>query len=156
MATTDNALIPTVVDRDDIIYPDSDGQPMADNTKQFRWITTLKINLDWIFAENPQVFVAGDHLWYPIQGNNKLRMAPDVNFNPSPTCKTGSAHDWELNLILLPAPNCKFLIPMGNPWQPLKMFPTVFSKNSKNFRQKIKSCKMPSIATKKWPLNCLL
>ena len=24
-----------------IIYPDSDGKPMADNTKQFRWIVTL-------------------------------------------------------------------------------------------------------------------
>ncbi|MGC1245062.1 MAG: Uma2 family endonuclease, partial [Spirulinaceae cyanobacterium] len=22
----------------DLIYPDSDGQPMADNTLQFRWI----------------------------------------------------------------------------------------------------------------------
>jgi hypothetical protein len=25
-----------------IIYPDSDGQPMADNTKQFRWIVVIK------------------------------------------------------------------------------------------------------------------
>ena len=25
-----------------IIYPDSDGQPIADNTKQFRWIVTIK------------------------------------------------------------------------------------------------------------------
>ena len=24
-----------------ILYPDSDGKPMADNTKQFRWIDTL-------------------------------------------------------------------------------------------------------------------
>lgn len=29
----------------EIIYPDSDGQPMADNTKQFRWIVTIKENL---------------------------------------------------------------------------------------------------------------
>ena len=30
----------------EIIYPDSDGQPMADNTKQFRWIVTIKENLE--------------------------------------------------------------------------------------------------------------
>ena len=32
----------------EIIYPDSDGQPMADNTLQFRWIVLLKENLDCI------------------------------------------------------------------------------------------------------------
>ncbi|ERT08016.1 hypothetical protein M595_1951 [Lyngbya aestuarii BL J] len=29
----------------DIIYPDSDGQPMADNSLQFQWIVTIKSNL---------------------------------------------------------------------------------------------------------------
>ena len=62
----------------EIIYPDNDGKPMADNTLQFRWITTIKSNLDWLFAQNDQVFVAGDLLWYPIEGNNKTRVAPDV------------------------------------------------------------------------------
>ncbi len=33
-----------------IIYPDSDGKPMADNTKQFRWITVIYYNLEWLFA----------------------------------------------------------------------------------------------------------
>ncbi|MDC0834497.1 hypothetical protein AY599_19210 [Leptolyngbya valderiana BDU 20041] len=61
-----------------IIYPDSDGKPMADNTLQFRWIVTIKENLELIFADNPEVFVAGDLLWYPVEGNNKLRVAPDV------------------------------------------------------------------------------
>lgn len=62
----------------EIIYPDSDGKPMADNTLQFRWITTIKTNLDWLFADNPQVFVAGDLLWYPVEGDNKKRVAPDI------------------------------------------------------------------------------
>ena len=61
-----------------ISYPDSDGQPMADNTKQFRWIVTIKENLEILFASDPNVFVAGDLLWYPVEGNNKLRQAPDV------------------------------------------------------------------------------
>ncbi len=62
----------------EIIYPDSDGQPIADNTVQFRWIMVIYHNLAWLFAENPEVFVAGDLLWYPVQGDNKLRQAPDV------------------------------------------------------------------------------
>ncbi|XGV86670.1 MAG: Uma2 family endonuclease [Limnothrix sp. BL-A-16] len=61
-----------------VIYPDSDGQPMADNTQQFRWISVIQGNLDWIFAQNDQVFVAGDLLWYPVEGDNKTRQAPDV------------------------------------------------------------------------------
>jgi Uma2 family endonuclease len=62
----------------EIIYPDSDGEPIADNTIQFRWLTVIQYNLAWLFAENPDVFVAGDLLWYPVEGNNKLRQAPDV------------------------------------------------------------------------------
>ncbi len=61
-----------------IVYPDSDGQPMADNTIQFRWITVIYHNLAWLFAEDSEVFVAGDLLWYPVEGNKKLRQAPDV------------------------------------------------------------------------------
>ncbi|MDX2217345.1 MAG: Uma2 family endonuclease [Oculatellaceae cyanobacterium bins.114] len=59
-------------------YPDSDGQPMADNTKQFEVIVYIKKGCDWLFLNDPNVFVAGDLLWYPIEGNNKLRQAPDV------------------------------------------------------------------------------
>ncbi len=66
------------VTQKDIIYPDSDGQPMADNTKQFELIVLIKKNLDLLFANDANVFVAGDLLWYPTEGNNKLRVAPDV------------------------------------------------------------------------------
>ncbi|MBI4752603.1 MAG: Uma2 family endonuclease [Acidobacteria bacterium] len=59
----------------DIVYPESDGQPMADNTRQFEWIVTIKENLDALF---PEVFVAGDLLWYPVEGNPKIRQAPDA------------------------------------------------------------------------------
>jgi Uma2 family endonuclease len=61
-----------------ITYPDSDGQPMADNTKQFELIVWIKENLELLFANDPNVFVAGNLLWYPVEGNNKLRQAPDV------------------------------------------------------------------------------
>ena len=47
-------------------YPESDGQPMADNTEQFDWLVKIKENLEILFAERPDVFIAGDLLWYPV------------------------------------------------------------------------------------------
>ncbi|MBF0200514.1 MAG: Uma2 family endonuclease [Desulfamplus sp.] len=61
-----------------IHYPESDGKPMAENTKQFRWIVKIKEGLEERFADAPDVFVAGDLLWYPVEGDNRLRMAPDA------------------------------------------------------------------------------
>jgi Uma2 family endonuclease len=61
-----------------VIYPDSDGKPMADNTEQFQWIVTIKENLELIYADDPNVFVAGDLLWYPVEGNNTICQAPDA------------------------------------------------------------------------------
>ena len=64
--------------RPQIVYPDSDGEPMADNTLQYQWITKIKGNLEIAFKDDPQVFVAGDLLWYPVEGKPKIRSAPDT------------------------------------------------------------------------------
>jgi Uma2 family endonuclease len=61
-----------------IQYPDSDGKPMADNTKQARWIVVLFGNLTALFRDRLDVFVAMDLLWYPIEGEPLIRNAPDV------------------------------------------------------------------------------
>src|SRR5436309_519308 len=61
-----------------IVYPDSDGRPMADNTKQARWMTVLFGNLCALFRDAADVFVAVDLLWYPVRGQPKVRTAPDV------------------------------------------------------------------------------
>jgi Uma2 family endonuclease len=79
-----------------ITYPDSDGQPMADNTLQFRWIATLQGGLDALYRDDPDVFVAGDLLWYPVEGNNTLRTAPDVMVAfGRPKGYRGSYRQWE-------------------------------------------------------------
>ncbi|MEG4272094.1 MULTISPECIES: Uma2 family endonuclease [unclassified Microcoleus] len=65
-------------EKSNIIYPDDNGEPMSNNTDQFRLIVWIKENLELLFADNPNVFVAGDLLWYPVEGNNKLSQAPDV------------------------------------------------------------------------------
>lgn len=79
----------------DITYPDSDGQPMADNTLQFKWIVTIKENLEILFAAIADVFVAGDLLWYPVQGLLR-RQAPDVMVAfGRPKGYRGSYKQWE-------------------------------------------------------------
>jgi Uma2 family endonuclease len=69
---------PDPIPRTEIIYPDSDGKPMADNTRQFRYIVTLQGGIAALFADRTDVFVAGDLLWYPVEGNTKIRAAPDT------------------------------------------------------------------------------
>src|SRR5919202_723019 len=80
----------------DVIYPDSDGLPISDNTKQFRWILIIQQNLAWLFADDPNVFVAGDLLWYPVEGDNKIRVCPDVMVAfGRPKGDRGSYKQWE-------------------------------------------------------------
>lgn len=80
----------------DIIYPESDGQPMADNTRQFEWIVTLKGGLDALFQAQADVFVAGDLLWYAVEGQPEQCRAPDamIVFG-RPKGHRGSYRQWE-------------------------------------------------------------
>jgi Uma2 family endonuclease len=59
-------------------FPDSDGKPMADNTDQYDWISIIKWGLETQYNDDPNVFVASDHLIYPDPTNDKIRQAPDV------------------------------------------------------------------------------
>ncbi len=68
----------TSLPRGTIIYPDSDGKPMADNTKQLRWMVTLYGNLCALFHHVADVFIAADNLWYPVEGAPTICIAPDV------------------------------------------------------------------------------
>ena len=43
-------------------YPDDDGQPMAENTLQFKGIVLIKEGLETLFWHDPNVFVASDLL----------------------------------------------------------------------------------------------
>jgi Uma2 family endonuclease len=79
-----------------IVYPDSDGKPMSDNTLQFRWIVTIKEGNEALLRHDPEVFVAGDLLWYPVEGKPKVRTAPDtfIAFG-RPKGYRGSYRQWE-------------------------------------------------------------
>jgi Uma2 family endonuclease len=79
-----------------IEYPDDDGLPMADNTRQLRWIVVLYDNLCALFRQAADVFVAGNHLWYPEEGHPEVRNAPDVMVVfGRPKGDRGSYRQWE-------------------------------------------------------------
>ncbi len=61
-----------------IYYPETDGEPMASNTQQAEVMMTLKGNLELLFADRDDVFVAMDLFWYPVEGDTATRVAPDV------------------------------------------------------------------------------
>ncbi len=63
---------------EDVLFPDSDGKPMADNTEQYRWIVIIKENLEILFAADDNVFIAADLLWYPVRSKIISPTAPDV------------------------------------------------------------------------------
>ncbi len=80
---------------DGVIYPESDGERMAENTEQFDWIALIKEGVAGVFENDPNVFVAGDLLWYPVQGRNRVVTAPDtmVAFG-RPQGRRGSYLQW--------------------------------------------------------------
>src|SRR4051794_25468794 len=79
-----------------IVYPESDGRPMSDNSKQFRWIFMLYGNIAALFSAVDDVLVGGDMLWYPVEGEPGIRVAPDVFVVfGRPKGDRGSYRQWE-------------------------------------------------------------
>ncbi|XDE61769.1 Uma2 family endonuclease [Arthrospira platensis BEA 1257B] len=80
-----------------ILYPDSDGKPMAENTLQYGWIVRLVSNLKQLL-KSQVAFVAGDLLWYPVQVERPPapRQAPDAMVVLGrPDGARGSYKQWE-------------------------------------------------------------
>jgi len=85
-----------LLERSAIEYPDSDGLPMSDNTRQFRWISTIFGGLETLELDHPDVFVAGNILWYPVEGEPTIRIGPDVLVAIGrPKGERGSYRQWE-------------------------------------------------------------
>ena len=61
-----------------LIYPESDGRPMGENTLQFQWIITLFHGFESLFFKRKDVFVAADLFWYPVHGDPTTSLAPDL------------------------------------------------------------------------------
>jgi len=108
-AAAANAAAPLPVSRDDpavpspmggvwegnVFFPESDGRPMSDNTVQQRWIITIQSGLEILFKNDPDVFVAGDLLWYPDRASSQISAAPDVLVAVGrPKGERGSYQQW--------------------------------------------------------------
>ncbi len=78
----------------EVVYPESDGKPMADNTVQWNWMVMIVGELRDHFA-GQDVFVAGDLLWYPVENQPRINAAPDamVAFG-RPAGDRGSYRQW--------------------------------------------------------------
>ena len=73
------SMVATSVDNPgDVVYPDCDGAPMADNPTQGRAIRFLVHGFERLFHGRPDVFVGGDFFWYPVEGQPTIVQAPDV------------------------------------------------------------------------------
>jgi Uma2 family endonuclease len=91
-------LLREFIDEDtgEIMYPESDGNHISESTAHFQWITTLQGGLDSLFADKTDVFVAGDLLWYPVEGKPYIRVAPDIMVAfGRPKSERGSYEQWK-------------------------------------------------------------
>jgi hypothetical protein len=83
------------ISKDQVVYPDSDGKPMAGDTRQFAWMIAIFNNLRFLLR-NETAFVAIDLLWYPVEGDPRRVTAPDVMVAfGRPEGHRGSYKQWE-------------------------------------------------------------
>src|SRR5712691_13492407 len=73
-------LMSTVLETPQIIYPESDGQPMAETDIHADQMTDLWFALDQHFLDDPQTYVARNMFLYFVEGVPGKRVAPDVFF----------------------------------------------------------------------------
>ncbi len=62
----------------DVIYPDSDGKPLAEGTAQYFALTGTVDKLRGRYLARPDVAVIGNMLLYYEEGNPQVSVAPDV------------------------------------------------------------------------------
>ena len=95
----------TLLKSDLDIYPETDGKPMSENTEHYRWIVTIKENLEILYTADADVFVAGDLFWYPREQKpgeeNPPSVGPDVMvIFGVPKGKRGTYQQWmEGNIV---------------------------------------------------------
>ena len=96
-----------------VVYPDDDGKPLANNSEQGKWLVVMYSNLEALLRTRSDVFVAVDHLWYPVEGRPDICNAPDVMVVfGSPRRKRGSYRQWQENNI--PATVCFEILSPAN------------------------------------------
>ncbi len=62
----------------EILYPESDGKPMAETDEHLDLMLYLVGALKFWFAKQKRVYVAGNNLIYYVKGDTRQRVSPDV------------------------------------------------------------------------------
>jgi Uma2 family endonuclease len=70
--------------REEIDYPTSDGQPMAETTLHRKVMADLIAALEQRYADDPGMWAGGNLLLYYEKGNVRASVAPDVLLAPVP------------------------------------------------------------------------
>jgi len=85
----------------EIYYPDSDGQPMAETDFHRNLILELIKTLEIFFAESPEVYVTGNIMFYYVEHDPKQVVSPDVMvFFGVPKGERRSYKTWEENDVV--------------------------------------------------------
>ncbi|MFL5805023.1 MAG: Uma2 family endonuclease [Roseiflexaceae bacterium] len=61
-----------------VVYPDSDGKPMAENDPQYRAIVNTRFALEQHYLHESHVYIGADLLIYYEEGDTTKSVAPDV------------------------------------------------------------------------------
>lgn len=83
---TSAQLKPATTSARRVVYPTSDGKPMAETDKHRRLMAYFIDALTVYFAGRPDVYVSGNNFLFWQEGNPRARISPDcyVVFGPSP------------------------------------------------------------------------
>ena len=60
------------------LYPESDGEPIADTDLHLKWILWTRQVLKWRFAQEPDVYISGNIMMYDIEGPLRTAASPDI------------------------------------------------------------------------------
>ncbi len=62
----------------EVVSPDSDGKPMADNDAPRVIIRDVGRRFPGDVASRDDVYMSADLLWYPVEGQSRTSVAPDL------------------------------------------------------------------------------
>lgn len=70
--------IPPQTGGEEIFYPESDGEPMAETDIHANLLMDLRTALDIFFADRNDVYVSGNIMFYYVEGDPTKVISPDV------------------------------------------------------------------------------
>jgi Uma2 family endonuclease len=70
--------MPSIIQETEVIYPDSDGEPLGETGIHVRSLLHLLSQLDRHFSTIHDVYIAMNQFWYYEQGNPAANVSPDI------------------------------------------------------------------------------